>query len=51
MRDGDALGALGLAGARVGAPSESEFVHFGYHALSADAGLWPSLGAMVRIWS
>ena len=33
IADADALGALGLAGAGVGAVTESQFIHLGEHGL------------------
>ena len=35
MRDGDLLGTFGLAGTRVGAVAEAQFVHLGDHRLGA----------------
>ena len=35
MRNGNLLGALGLAGSRVGAVAEAQFVHLGDHRLGA----------------
>ena len=44
VRYGYALRALHLAGAGVGAVSESEFVHLGYHGLDSSLGLGTALG-------
>ena len=44
MRNGNLLGALGLAGSRVGAVAEAQFVHLGDHRLGAARTLDTALG-------
>ena len=44
MRDGNLLGAFGLAGTRVGAVAEAQFVHLGDHRLGAARTLDTALG-------
>jgi len=44
MRNGNLLGALGLAGSRVGAVAKSQFVHLGDHRLGAARTLDTALG-------
>jgi len=46
MRDGNLLGALGLAGSRVGAVAEAQLVHFGDHRLGAAGALHAALGQL-----
>ena len=43
IADADALGALGLAGASVGAVTESKLIHLGEHSLGATCGLYLTL--------
>ena len=43
VADADALGALGLAGAGVGAVTESQLIHLGEHCFSATLGLYLTL--------
>ena len=43
IADADALGALGLAGAGVGAVTESQFIHLGEHSLGAAGSLYLTL--------
>ena len=44
MRDGDRLGAFGLAGTRIGAVAEAQLVHLGDHRLGAARTLDTALG-------
>ena len=46
MRNGNLLGALGLAGSRVGAVAEAQFVHLGDHRLGAARTLDTALGSL-----
>ena len=43
MIDGYVLRALHLTGAGVGAGTESELIHLGYHSLCTPCGLYPTL--------
>ena len=43
IADADALGALGLAGAGVGAVTESQLIHLGEHGLGAAGSLYLTL--------
>ena len=46
MRDGNLLGALGLAGSRVGAVAEAQLVHFGDHRLGTAGALHAAQGQL-----